>query len=92
MNPAKVYVTVEVSFDADGVMHPRSLLWEDGHIYEIDRVLEIRRAAALKAGGMGDRYTIRVNGRQSYLFFERSVVSCGSSVGRWFVERRSPSA
>ena len=27
-------------------------------------------AAALKAGGQGDRYTVQINGHQSYLFFE----------------------
>jgi len=88
MNEAKVYVQVTASFDADGRIIPRELIWEDGRRYAIDRVLDIRPAAAMKAGGSGDRYTIRVNGRQSYLFFERNASIKGNNIGRWFVERK----
>jgi hypothetical protein len=88
MNNAKVYVPVVASFDADGKLLPMELIWEDGRRYHIDRILDIRQAAAAKAGGQGDRYTIRVNGQQSYLFFERSTNSSGNTIGRWFVERR----
>ena len=84
----KVYVQTTVSFDANGNMIPTSLIWEDGHEYIIDRVTDIRQAAAMRAGGQGDRYTIRVNGQQSYLFFERNASLTGPNIGRWFVERR----
>ena len=85
----KVYVSVRVEFDEDGIMLPRELTWEDGEKFEIDRVLDIRQAPALKAGGQGDRYTIMVKGKQSYLFFERSANLTGNVIGRWFVERRT---
>ena len=85
----KVYVAVTVSFNEDGMMIPTSLTWEDGTVYEIDRVLDIRQAAAMKAGGQGDRYTIVVNRQRSYLFFERSANLTGNNIGRWFVERRA---
>ena len=52
------------------------------------RVTDIRQAAAMRAGGQGDRYTIFVQGKQSYLFFERSPSQTGNNIGRWFVERR----
>ena len=55
--------------------------------YVIDRVTDIRPAAAAKAGGQGDRYTIRIGTRISYLFFERSPNLSGKVIGRWFVER-----
>ena len=84
----KVYVPVKVDFRADGVMLPRKITWEDGTEYEIDRVTDIRQAAAMRAGGQGDRYTIFVQGKQSYLFFERRPFPSGCSLGRWFVERR----
>lgn len=84
----KVYVPVLVAFNSEGIMYPRALVWEDGHRYDIDKVLEIRQAAAMKAGGQGDRYKIRVNGQESYLFFERSAQMTGNNIGRWFVERR----
>ena len=86
-NP-KVYVSVRAEFDEDGIMLPRELTWEDGEKFEIDRILDIRQAPALKAGGQGDRYTIMVHGVKSYLFFERSTNLTGNVIGRWFVERR----
>lgn len=46
----KVYVLVSAVFDADGTLIPISLTWEDGTVYAIDRVLDIRQAPALKAG------------------------------------------
>ena len=84
----KVYVRVNVSFRSDGVMIPTGLFWEDGRLYEIDKVTDICQAAAMKAGGQGDRYTIEVNGKSTYLFFERSTAITGNVIGRWFVERR----
>ena len=84
----KVYVEVNADFRSDGVLIPASVVWEDGCRYEIDKVTEIRQAAAMKAGGQGDRYTIWVNGKPTYLFFERSTYKTGNVLGRWFVERR----
>lgn len=75
----KVFVEVTVRYDTDGKITPLSLLWEDGTVYEIDRVLDVRRAASLKAGGMGIRYTVNINGKQRYLFYEEP---------KWFVEAR----
>jgi hypothetical protein len=86
--PVKVYVDVKVDHSKDGVMLPREITWEDGTRYEIDRVTDIRQAAAMKAGGQGDRYTIYVQGQQSYLFFERSSNQTGNCIGKWFVERK----
>ena len=53
------------------------LVLEDGTVYEIDRILDKRRAASIKAGGIGMRYTCRISGRRSYLYYEEP---------RWFVE------
>ena len=87
MNP-KVYVEVLVDHDANGRMLPREITWEDGMKYPIDKVLDIRQAAS-RVGGQGDRYTIRVLGKERYLFFERSTNLMGNFIGRWFVERRT---
>ena len=86
--PIKVYVAVKADFAEDGTMLPRVITWEDGEKYKIDRITDIRQATAMKAGGQGDRYTIMINGKQSYLFFERSTNLTGNNIGRWFVERR----
>lgn len=87
-NPLKVYVGVKADFREDGIMIPREITWEDGRRFQIDRVTDIRQAAALRAGGHGDRYTVCVCGRRSFLFFERSCQQSGNYIGRWFVERR----
>ena len=88
VKPPKVYVAVKADFREDGRILPLEITWEDGHKYPIDRVTEIRQAAAMKAGGQGDRYTIMIGGKQSYLFFERSTNLAGNNLGRWFVERK----
>ena len=73
----KVYVEVTAKFDTDGNITPLSVTWEDGTVYEIDRILDKCRAASLKAGGIGMRYTCRILGQRSYLYYEEP---------RWFVE------
>ena len=85
----KVYVQVNADFNTDGMMLPRVLIWENGEKFLIDRVVDIRQAAARKAGGQGDRYTIEVRGQISYLFFERVPQLTGNVIGRWFVERKA---
>lgn len=76
----KVYVSVLAEFNTEGILTPISFVWENGKRYIIDKVLDVRRAASLKAGGMGMRYTCRVCGRQTYLYQEED---------RWFMERKS---
>ena len=53
MENSKVYVNVMAEFTKDGRLLPKSFIWKDGHIYEIQKVTDIRRAASLKAGGVG---------------------------------------
>lgn len=84
----KVYVSVAVVFDETGKVIPRALCWEDGRSYRIDKVLDCKPAAAMRAGGCGDRYHVRINGQERYLFFERSGELSGDRIGRWFVEKQ----
>lgn len=88
MENLKVYVPVLAAFAADGKIMPRRIRWEDGEVYTVDKVLDVRPAPALKAGGQGDRYTIQINGKQSYLFFESNTDARSLIKGRWFVEKR----
>jgi hypothetical protein len=83
MNNYKVYVEVNEDRKADGQILPRSFVWEDGRRFEVDRVLDIRRAAALKAGGAGIRYTVQIEGRERYMWLEGE-----DGQSRWFLERR----
>ena len=55
MESSKVYVNVMAEFTNDGRLLPRSFIWKDGHVYEIQKVTDVRRAASLKAGGAGIR-------------------------------------
>jgi hypothetical protein len=77
MKYRKKYVEVTARFDTEGRIIPLKILWEDGASFFIDRVLDVRPAASLKAGGAGIRYTCRINNFEKYLFLEES---------RWFVE------
>jgi hypothetical protein len=87
-NEDKVYVPVEVSFSKDGEAKPLSITWENGHVYEIDRILDVRQAAARKVGGGGIRYTVKINFKTTYLYFEQSSsTAIGAPIGRWFVEK-----
>lgn len=75
----KVFVEVQVKFDTEGNIKPLSIRWEDGTLFEIDKVMDRRRAASLKTGGIGIRYTVRILGKETYLFYEEP---------RWYVERK----
>lgn len=87
----KKYVKVTLEVDESGLMLPRAIKWDDELTYEIDRVIDIKQAASMRCGGQGDRYTIKVNGRETYLFFERNASVTGNNIGRWFVEGKAVS-
>lgn len=73
----KIYVEVLTKFDKDGNIIPLSIIWEDGRVFQIDKILQIKRAPAIKVGGIGVRYNCSVEGKETYIFFEYP---------RWFVE------
>ena len=77
----KVVVPVVVHIDEKGRITPLSLEWEDGTVYQIDRILQVERAVAQQVGGAGIRYTGRVLGRERYLDHD-------DLEGTWFVEGR----
>ena len=74
----KVYVCVELIVDEEGGILPTSIIWEDGHKFSIDRVIDVRPAASQKAGGIGTRYTCMIMGQKRYLYWEDP---------KWFVEK-----
>ena len=73
----KIFVKVTAEHDTDGKTKPLALVWTDGKKYEIDRVMDVRQAPSLRGGGVGMRYTVRIRGKEVYLFEDE---------GRWFVE------
>lgn len=87
INPYKAYVSVVVRFDETGAMRPTEIIWEDGRRFEIDRVTDVRQAPSRKAGGVGDRYTVWIKGRETFLYFDPHEAGVRTP-GRWFMERR----
>ena len=75
----KQYVPVVVRFDTEGILRPLVIEFDEEHKYPVDKVLDVRRAACQRVGGVGDRYTCRINGRVTYLWMEKGV---------WFVEAK----
>ena len=75
----KVFVEVITRTDADGMVTPLAVVGEDGTRYVIDRVLDRRQAASTRVGGQGIRYTVRIGGRETFLFLESP---------KWFVEAK----
>ena len=75
----KKYVDMIVQYTEDGQIIPLAVRWSAGELFEIDKVLDVQRAASLKAGGAGIRYTCRVKGREKYIWLEED---------RWFVEAK----
>ena len=73
----KVFVEVIYLNTTNGSIIPQKVIWEDGRVFEVDRVLDVRQAASLAVGGCGIRYTYRILDKETYLFFEE---------GKWFVE------
>lgn len=73
----KKYVDVIAKMGADGKVMPLTIVWTDGRKFHIDRVRDVRRAASLKSGGVGDRYTIDIGGQIRFLFLDEY---------RWYIE------
>ena len=75
----RAYVRVLLEVDEGGGAKPMRIYWADGRYFDVDRLVDVRRAPAALTGGQGVRYTCQVHGRRVYLFEDE---------GRWFVEAR----
>lgn len=76
----KRYVPVVVRFDTEGKLRPLEIEFDEERKFPVDRVLDVCRAACQSVGGVGVRYTVRVQGQERYLWLEK---------GRWFVIAKS---
>lgn len=75
----KQYVEVVAKHDEDGAILPLRITLPDGRRFNIDAVLDRRQASALKVGGNGLRYRIRIGQSETFLYYE---------CPRWFVEAK----
>ncbi len=76
----KAYVSVNVNIDEQGNIVPCFVMWKNGLVYRIDKVIYKCRAASMAVSGGGIRYTVLIKGHESYLFQEGN---------RWFVEEKA---
>lgn len=62
----KVFVNVNCSYFPDGTFRPKSIIWADGHVWEIKRTLHI--AAPVDNEFEGIRYTVVIGSAEKYLY------------------------
>lgn len=74
----KEFVKVLTEIDENGKKTPKVITFRERE-FVIDRVLDVTNRASMKAGGVGERYTIRINGKQTYLYYE---------FNKWFIEAK----
>ena len=74
----KINLDIIVRHTPEGKAIPKTILWEDGRRFAIDKILDIRRAAALKCGGIGTRYICKICNKEVAIFDED---------GCWFLEK-----
>ena len=74
----KKFVRVILEIDENGRKTPKTIIYNDEK-FEIDRVIDIKKCPSMKVGGIGERYTVRIRGKETYIFFENN---------KWFVEEK----
>ena len=70
-------ISILAKMQKNGRVIPLKILWNDGRIFEIDRILDIRKAASTRGGGKGIRYTIRIKNQERYVWLDEYF---------WFIE------
>ncbi len=70
MSPVKRYVKVIAVHEADGTIVPVRIYF-DGKAYRVSSLKHTASMRELYRGGRGTRYTINVNGQETYLYEDR---------------------
>ena len=71
----KRYLVLDVRISTEGRLRTQHIIFYKRQGYKIDKIKDICRRAA-DVGGVGDRYTCMIQGKERELWFED---------GRWFV-------
>ena len=69
----KITLDILVRHTPDGKATPLKILWSDGRTFEIDRLLDTRKAAAIHCGGVGTRYLCRIKNHEVAIFEEDGI-------------------
>ena len=75
---AKIDLIVNAMHNADGSIVPSSIVWDGGRLFGVDKVIDVRRAASIKAGSLGIRYRCKIMGKGVNLYDDD---------GKWFMEK-----
>ncbi len=59
---AKHYAYVISDYTEDGRVIPKEILWDDGYMYEIERIIRTKRYNGLNTSGVIKQYTCECNG------------------------------
>lgn len=80
-NYEKKYVAMRLHVDAAGTVRPIAVEWDDGQLFEVQKVLSAAMSPPPHVGAMLTmRYDCVVEGSERALFHE-------TQTNRWFVER-----
>ena len=73
----RTFVGITALHDKQGNIHPMVMHWPDGRQWPVDKILDIRKAAAMSPDGHGVRYLCRFANKEVKLFYNGNL---------WFVE------
>lgn len=62
----KVYVEVQCYADKAGNARPTQIIWADGRVWSVDRILHTCRSPDMSYDGI--RYTVLIGGMEKYLY------------------------
>ena len=82
----RVYVRINASVDKLGVVHPTAIVWEDGRIFEIEKICDVLNGKRFGRGETLDCFKVMIRGRYKKLYLDRSDRPRSQFTGRWFVE------
>ena len=76
-------VNVIAEFTKNGNLVPMAVRWNDGRVFDIEKVTYSNKCIGLMTGRESRRYKVVIGGEERYLFYEAN--------GQWFIEnKRSP--
>ena len=79
----RTYVEVMAAFTPEGRMRPAAICWEDGRVFEIERICGHCRCLCPHNQETARRYTCRIRGRTVYLYYDELC--------SWYLEKKEGS-